>query len=351
MNVMFLRTTKHKSGKSYLSICKSYRDPKSKKTLQKTILSLGYLEDLQSKHDDPINHFKELAKKMTEDEKNNRYLDIKLDLNEKLSTDTNDIKNIGFTALSKIYHELGINKFLNNRERTINYRYPLNNIMKLLVYSRMLEPASKLSTYENKDMFAENFDFKQEEMYRSLKVFAKYKDDLILDIHENINMIYKRDTTNVFYDVTNYYFHTDKQGELIRDGYSKDRKGKPIVQMGLLLDNKGIPMTYKLFKGNTTDFKTLLPILSEVKKTFNLNKVIVVADKGLNSGTNKAYNIIEGDGYIFSRSLRGTKASKEVKDYALNEEGYVWLNNDYKIKSRVYPTDIWIINDDDKREK
>ncbi len=349
---MYLKkSTNYKTGRTYLSAVYGYRDPQTKKVKSKTIKSFGYVDELIKIYDDPIKHFSLVVEKMNQEEKQSEKFDITCYSKEKLSTDTNDIKNIGFTVLSKIYHELGINKFLINRERTINYKYPINNIMKLLVYSRILNPSSKLSTYENRDMFAENFDFKLEEMYRSLKIFAKYKDNLILDIHENINMIYKRDTTNVFYDVTNYYFHTDKQGELIRDGYSKDRKGKPIVQMGLLLDNKGIPMTYKLFKGNTTDFETLLPILSEVKKNFNLNKVIVVADKGLNSGSNKAYNIINGDGYIFSRSLRGTKASKEVKDYALNENGYVWINNDYKIKSRVYPTDIWIRDDKNKRKK
>ncbi len=119
--------------------------------------------------------------------------------------------------------------------------------------------------------------------------------------------------------------------------------------MGLLLDKSALPITYKLFRGNTNDSSTLLPALSALKRDYKLKRAIVVADKGINTGNNKAYNIIKGDGYIFSRSLRGTKADKEVKAYALDEKGYIWLNDDYKIKSRIYPTNIWVTDKDGKK--
>ena len=147
---------------------------------------------------------------------------------------TDDLKNIGFAVLSKIYHELGINKFLINRERGLKAKYPLNNIMKLLVYDRILYPSSKLSTYENRGSYVENFDFPLESIYRSLTIFAKHKNNLLRDIHENICMNYGRDTSNVFYDVTNYYFHTEEETSLIAKGMSKDRKGKPIVKWAYL---------------------------------------------------------------------------------------------------------------------
>lgn len=339
---MYLKKTPHSKNRIHLSIVKGFRDPITKKTKQKTIKSLGYLDKLKKEYEDPIAHFTELARQMTEDEKKERYIDIKIDKTERMSTSTDDVKNIGFTAISKIYHELGIKNFLTNRERGINFKYPLNNVMKLLVYERILNPCSKLKAYENRHKYLEKFDFGVEKIYRSLKYFSKYKDNLLLDLHENVTMNYGRDTSNVFYDVTNYYFDINSEDELRKKGVSKDKKGKAIVQMGLLLDKAGIPMTYELFSGNTNDFSTLLPVLDKVKKNYKLDKVIVVADKGLNSGTNKAYNIIKGDGYIFSRSVRGTKADKEVKNYVLNEEGYRWINDEYKIKSRVYPTNITV---------
>ncbi len=348
---MYLRQNKRPNGRIHLAICKSYRDPITKKNKQKVMKTIGYLDELYKKYPDPIKHFEKVAEDMTNKERLESETTITINYNSLLSENTNKLKNIGFAALSQIYHELGIDKFLINRERGIKAKFPLNNIMKLLVYERILNPSSKLSAYENRDLYIENFDFPLESVYRSLDIFSKQKEKLLLDIHENVNMKYGRDVSNVFYDVTNYYYHTEEETDLIARGYSKDRKGKPIIQMGLLLDKAGLPITYELFRGNTTDYETLLPVLSKLKQSFNLKRAIVVADKGLNSGENKAYNIIKGDGYIFSRSLRGTKADKEVKTYALNEEGYIWINEDYKIKSRIYPTDIWVTNKDGKRVK
>lgn len=348
---MFLKKDLRPNGRLYLSIVKSYRDPQSKVNKQKAVSSVGFLDELQNLYDDPIAHFTEVAKQMTEEEKKIQTIELTINHQEFMSTDTNDLKNIGFSALSKIYHELGIHKFWINRERGLKAKYPLNNIMKLLVYDRILHPGSKLSTYENRTSYVENFDFPLESLYRSLTIFAKHKDNLLRDIHENICMNYGRDTSNVFYDVTNYYFHTEEETSLIAKGFSKDRKGKPIVQMGLLMDKNGLPITYELFRGNTTDYETLLPVLSKLKQNYNLKRAIVVADKGLNSGSNKAYNIIKGDGYIFSKSIRGTKADKEFKTYVLEEEGYRYFEEHYKIKSRIYPTLITVKDKNDKPVK
>lgn len=348
---MFLKKDLRPNGRLYLSIVRSYRDPVTKKNKQRAVLSVGFLDEIEHLYDDPIAHFTQVAKQMTEQENEGNTISFSFDYSAKMEVGTNDLKNIGFSVLSKIYHELGIHTFLINRERGLKAKYPLNNIMKLLVYDRILHPASKLSSYENRNAYIENFDFPLESVYRSLDVFAKHKDTLLLELHENVCMNYGRDTSNVFYDVTNYYFHTEEETDLIAKGYSKERKGKPIVQMGLLLDQSGLPMTYELFRGNTTDYETLLPVLDKIKKNFNLKRAIVVADKGLNSGENKAYNIIKGDGYIFSRSLRGTKANKEEKDYALDPSGYIHLSEDYRIKSRIYPTDITVQNIHGKKVK
>lgn len=348
---MYLRKNKRPDGRIHLAICKSYRDPVTKKNKQKVVQKLGYLDELIKIHENPISHFEKLAQKMNDEERENTKTTLIVNHSKRMTQTTDKVKNIGFSVLSKIYHELKIHKFLINRERGLKAKYPLNNIMKLLVFDRILHPSSKLSSYENRNSYVENFDFPLENLYRSLDIFARHKDNLLREIHENICMNYGRDTSNVFYDVTNYYFHTEEESDLIAKGYSKDRKGKPIVQMGLLMDQNGLPITYELFRGNTTDFETLLPVLSKLKEDYNLKRAIVVADKGLNSGENKAYHIIKGDGYIFSRSLRGTKADKEVKNYALDETGYRRLNEEYKIKSRIYPTEIWVENELGKRVK
>lgn len=339
---MFLKKDKRANGRIFLAIVKGYRDPVTKKTRHKQIMRVGYYDELLEKYDDPIAHFTQVAQKMTEEEISTKAIELTFDMTETLDVGTSDFKNIGFSALSKVYHQLGIHQFMINRERGLRGSIPLNNILKLLVYERILDPGSKLSAYENKDKYFENFDFPSKSVYRALPILAKHKDKLLLELHENVTMVYGRDTSNVYYDVTNYYFHIDQPTELIRKGMGKDKKGKPIVQMGLLLDKAGLPITYKLFSGNTTDFETLLPVLSELKDHYHLKRVIVVADKGLNSGTNKAYNIIKGDGYIFSRSIRGTKASQQIKEYVLDDQDYEWMGEDFKIKSRIYPTNITV---------
>lgn len=348
---MFLKKSKRTNGRIFLSIVKGYRDPITKNSKHKQIMRIGYFDKLLEEYDDPIAHFTQIAKQMTEEENRNKEIELILDMTEKLDPTSNDMKNIGFSVLSKVYHNLGIHKFMINRERGLKANIPLNNILKLLIYERILNPCSKMAAHENKENYFENFDFPLKSIYRALPILAKHKDKLLLELHENITMIYGRDTSNVYYDVTNYYFHMDQQTDLIRKGMGKDKKGKPIIQMGLLLDKTGLPITYKLFSGNTTDFETLLPILSELKINYNLNRVIVVADKGLNSSTNKAYNIIKGDGYIFSRSIRGTKASKEIKDYVLDDKSYEWIGDDFKIKSRIYPTVITVKNSQGKDVK
>ncbi len=348
---MFLKQDKRPNGRIYLSIVKSFRDPVTKKNKQKAVKSIGFYDELIHQYEDPIAHFKEVAKEMTENEDVVRRVELSLDLEETLAVGTNDVKNIGFSALSKVYHELGIHTFMINRERGMKAALPLNNILKLLVYERILNPCSKWVAHGNREHYLENFDFPLESVYRALPVFARHKDRLLQDLHEQVSLKYGRDTSNVFYDVTNYYFHKEEESDMVRKGMAKDRKGKPIIQMGLLLDKAGLPITYKLFPGNTTDYETLLPILSELKANYRLDRVVVVADKGLNSGTNKAYNILKGDGYIFSRSIRGTKASKEIKEYVLDEKGYRWLGDDFKIKSRIYPTEITVRDENDKPVK
>jgi transposase len=150
-----------------------------------------------------------------------------------------------------------------------------------------------------------------------------------------VTELYGRETDTVYYDVTNYYFEIDIADDLRKEGYSKENRRSPIVQMGLLLDGAGLPISYKLFPGNTHDSQTLMPVLKEVKTAYNAGRVVVVADKGLNSGDNIAFNTILGDGYIYSKSVMG--ASTEFKAWVLDGAGYRENADKFKMKSRIVP--------------
>jgi thiol-disulfide isomerase/thioredoxin len=251
-------------------------------------------------------------------------------------------KNKRYAALSKLYHELGLNIFFYNNSRSFKSEFNTNSIMKLLVFSRVLAPASKKKTYEEKDRYFENTEFSLDDVYRCLTQVVTFKDGLKLLMHRQMKNKFGRSTDLVYYDVTNYYFETDRQDEMKRKGVSKEHRPDPIVQMGLLMDTKGIPVSYDLFPGNTNDCETLMPILDKVKKDYEIDRTIVVADKGVNTADNIAFILARGDGYVYSQTVRG--ANKELKDYVLDESGYRQIGDDYKIKSRLYPREIAVSN-------
>lgn len=350
---MFLKKSfNSKTGRTYLAIVHGYRDSKTGKPRTKTIQSIGFLDELLQKYPDPIAHFTAIAKAMDDERlQDNASYEFSISKNDSLEVGTSNRKNFGYVALSKIYHDLGIHTFLINRQRHTKDEFDANTIMKLLVYSRLLMPASKKKTFENRDWYFEKGDYSLDDVYRCLTFLNKHKENLQYWINNKIKDLYGRDTSLIYYDVTNYYFETDKSDDFKKKGVCKEHRPNPIVQMGLFMDNKGIPITYELFPGNTNDCLTYRPNFARIKKKYNLGRVITVADKGMTTGDNIWYtiNTPTKDGYVFSMSVRG--ADKELKKYVLDEKGYQWLGEEYKRKSRLYPRTIQVTATDGKKLK
>ena len=349
---MFLKKTPNKSGRINLAIVDGYYDKATKKTKHKVVESLGYLDELEKQYDDPIDYFTKRAKKLTE-EKKARQAPINFTFynSDRLCVGDNLRKNFGYAALSKIYHELELDKFLNNRQRHTKESYDANTILKMLVYSRILAPASKKSSFDHREMFFEKTNYSLDDVYRCLSFLNKHKETIQVWMNDKIKENYDRDTSLIYYDVTNYYFETDEQNDFLRKGVSKEHRPNPIVQMGLFMDNNAIPITYELFAGNTNDCLTYRPNFGRIKKQFNLGRVISVADKGMTTGDNIWYtiNTPAHDGYVFSMSIRG--AEKSMKEYVLDDDGYVWLGKEYKRKSRKYPRTIQVTSTSGKKIK
>lgn len=336
---MYLKKSKYKNGRTFLSINESYRDPVSKTNKNRSVMKIGYLDDLAGKYDDPVAHFKALAAMMTEENESQNIMTLKIDTATHMDKDVDNVKNLGYIILSKIYHELEIDKYLLSRQRSAKFRYNTNSIMQLLVFARIIYPGSKLYAFNCKEAFFERFDFKLEEVYRSLSFFSEHKEALQLWMHERVLKKYSRDTSLVYYDLTNYYFETDQQDGFRMKGVCKEHRPDPIVQMGLFMDRNGIPVSYKLFAGNEADCMTLRPMISETARNYSLGRIIVVADKGVISSDNIWYTLSARNGYVFSYSVR--KSDKAFKDYVLDQDGYRW-NKDktFKIKSRLEPRTI-----------
>jgi hypothetical protein len=339
---MFLRkSTNTKTGRVYLSIVHSYWNSELKKTRSTVVRSVGYLDDLEKEYEDPIAYFTAMAKDMELNRRaDNAAYSFTIDKHEVLGLNTNNMKNFGYLVLSKIYHELEIHVFLKNRHRHSNEIFDANVITQMLIYSRLLAPASKKKSFDNRNWFFEKGNYTLDDVYRCLTFLNKHKDGLQLWLNDRIKKNYGRDSSLVYYDVTNYYFETDKIDDCRKKGVSKEHRPNPIVQMGLFMDNNSIPITYDLFPGNTNDCLTYRPNLFRIKKDYGLGKVIVVADKGMTTGDNIWFTLSAGNGYVFSMSVRG--ADKELKDYVLDEKGYKWLGAEYKRKSRLYPRTIQV---------
>ena len=349
---MYLKKSKNnKTGRTYLYIADGYHDRKKGYTKTITVQSLGYLDVLEQQYDDPITHFTEVVKKMNEEKKQqNLSVPMQISLNQKLELNTNNFYNFGYAALSKLYHELEIDKFFISKFKSRDMsEFKINNIMKLLTFSRCLFPDSKKSTYENKDIFFENTNFSLKEVYNALTYIEPFKEALQTYIYDHIQEQYNPKNECVFYDVTNYYFEIDDNDDFRKKGVSKEHRPNPIVQMGLFMDSLGLPMCYSLFPGNTNDCLTLKPMVQKLQKNYNIGKVIVVADKGLNTGKNIIYQKAIGNGYVMSLSVRG--ANKELKDFILNETGYNYNpEKTYKKKSRLYPREIEYVKTVDGEE-
>jgi transposase len=339
---MHLRVGKS-NGKEYLSIVRGYRDKAASKNRSRVVKSLGYLEKLKKEYADPISHFTEVACEMTRREKEeNPPLMIAINTKQVLTGETRR-KNFGYAALSKIYHELELDVFFRNNSRKLKAKYNVSSIMKLLIYSRILCPSSKKKSYENKDMYFDKTDFSLDDVYRSLTFVNGLNSRIQQHIHRKVTEQYNRKCELVYYDVTNYYFEIDKPDELRKYGVSKEHRPDPIVQLGLFMDTNAIPISYGLFPGNTNDCETLRPILTDLRRDFNIGqRIIVVADKGLNTQNNIQICILNNCGYIYSQKIKGT--AQVFQDYVFSEQGYRHLSKEFKIKSRIVLRDLEVVN-------
>jgi len=331
------KETKKKTGRIYLTIKKAYRD-ENKKPRNKHIESIGYVDVLEKEYADPIAHFEEVVKKMNEEQTQSRSVMIKLNTEARLDENTPGSQNYGHVIFSKIYHELEIDRFLDNKRRHANYKFNLEKIARLLIFSRILYPGSILHTQkELQNKYFDNFQCSIDDMYSSLDEFDRHCVELQQHLHENVVKQYGRVTDLIYYDVTNYYFEIDMEDDWRKRGACKEKKHDPIVQMGLAVDSQAIPISYQIYPGNTHDSETYIPQMAALRKKFNAKRIVVVADKGLNCGDNIAFNLALGDGYIFSQSVRG--GSKEVKEWVLKESGYE-TTGDFRKKSRTTPVNI-----------
>jgi transposase len=317
-------------------VYESYRD--GGRTRSRTVRPLGYLDELEAEHDDPVAWGKAVAAEMTEAKRAaEQAVAIEIHPMQKIDKRTDNVKNVGCAAALAAYAALGIERPLRNHMRGSGAEYDLNAVLRLLVCERIVEPGSKLAAWNNRGRYFFRADFSDDDVYRALDELASAKGAVISAMNRSIAAAGMRDMSAVYYDVTNYYFEVDDEDELRRKGPSKEHRRSPIVQMGLLQDARGVPIAYRKFPGNTADCLTMIPVLADMKRDHGLERVVAVADKGLNCSDNIAAARASGDGFVFSQSVRGTKSDRALKAWVLDEGGYRAKTEDgckFKSKSK-----------------
>ena len=342
-DIMYIRKTKVPKKDDYLIyLVEGYRD-RDNKVKQRILKSYGYLSELTQKDPKILETLKAEASSRTLKQSQESEEIVFLNLKEERDGTQNPL-NYGYVFLESLYNKLNIPDFIEKYSLDKSFKYNLNDILKLLVFSRALNPESKKKTYERKsNYFFELKDFSLDDIYRSLDHLTLLKDDLMVHLNKEITNQGLRDVSLVFYDVTNYYFESVNFDGFKERGVSKENKDTAIIQMGLFIDNRGIPITYELFPGNTNDLSTMRPILEKVKKDFNLGKITIVADKGNNSKANLALIDGYGDDYIISQRIRNR--GNIYSSIVLDDEGYTY-NKDHTFKYKLVSFDKEVTDTD-----
>lgn len=316
-----------------------------KKTTTKNIKRLGKHSELLLITDNPLEYAKNEVKKMNEEYRSGRSeFIVTMDFNERIpSTDSpcsnSTSLNIGYLYLKDIYAKLNLSDFFKSVSSDRKITYDCNKICQFLTYARILDPASKYGTYDKLDTYYEKPQVEYQHMIRFLDILDRNSDKYLKHLFDNSENIIKRDTSVMYYDCTNYFFETEKPDEEIVDevtgeiilglrqfGISKENKTSPIVEMGLIMDSRGIPISMCIHPGNTNEQLTAVPLEKEVIKMTGNKKFIYCADAGLGSYNIRKFNDMGGRAYIVTQSVK--KLGQEIKDIVFNDSNYRLLSND-----------------------
>lgn len=352
---MFVKQQKRKDGRVYLSVVEGYRD-EAGKTKTRHVRSLGYLDELERLHDDPLAHFRaEVAAENEAARAESAPVIVKLAPGKKIDKRREGRVDMGAAVPSAYFHrDLGIRDFFENRRAGRGFAYDPCRILELLVWNRISNPGSKLAAWRSRDRFPRKCAFSLDDAYRGLDYLAANADKLVKHMNARLEAARgPRDRARLYYDVTNYYFEIDGEDEegLRKKGVSKEHRPEAIVQMGLLIDAEGIPLDYELFPGNANDMSTMLPMMRKAGlRGPGGERVVVVADKGLNTSANIAACTLDGNGFVLSQSVR--KATKGLKAWILDEEGYAESESGrFRSKSRIADKSVYVKGPDGRRRR
>lgn len=340
---MNLHISKSKNAESFY-IAKSY--VKANGSTSSTIVrKLGTLNQLIIEHgptrDDVIAWAKNEVKLETEKykkEQEAKTVLIPFHADRQLEYDKQLFFRGGYLFLQHVYYALQINKICRKLRNKYKFEYDINAILSDLIYARVLEPASKRSSFKTASEFLERPTYELHDVYRALDVLGRECDLIQAEVYKNSHFLGKRNDKVLFYDCTNYFFEIEQEDGDKKYGKSKEHRPNPIIQMGLFMDGDGIPLAFSLFPGNTNEQKSLKPLEQTVLNEFGCQKFIYCSDAGLASEDIRAFNHMGERAYIVTQSIK--KLPAEDKTWALDKSGFKRVSDDK-------PVDITNLDEDD----
>ena len=316
-----------------------------KKTTTKNIARIGKHSELLKITTDPLAYAKEQVAHYNKNMQNNKVtMEVKIDFSEKIMA-SNDLVsssnqlNIGYFFLQKIYHDLAIGDFLKKVTANSKITFDPDMVNRFMTYARILEPDSKLGTYDHLGRYYEQPDFEYVHMLRTMDILEQNYDDYLSHLFQHSNEIVPRDTSVCYFDCTNYYFEVETYdddyvdevtGEVIKGlrkyGPSKEHRTTPIVEMGLFIDSRGIPLSMCINSGSDNEQTCAIPLERKLAKMLHGKKFIYCADAGLGSINIRKFNSMGGRAFIVTQSVK--KLSDTLKKAVFNDYEYLLLSTD-----------------------
>ena len=341
---MRVTTSKSKNSESFY-ITQSYTNSQGKST-SKTIRKLGTLAELSKRlHTDRdgvlawANEQARLETARYKSEKEDALVMVPFHSNKLMDYHKQKLFTGGYLFLQSIYYGLKMDSICRKIKSRYKFEYDLNAILSDLIYTRVLVPSSKSSSFRTAKQFLEPPTYRLHDVYRALSVLAREMDFIQAEVYKNSFFLGSRNDRILYYDCTNYYFEIEQEDGDKKYGKSKEHRPNPIIQMGLFTDGDGLPLAFSLFPGNQNEQKSLKPLETKILQQFGCEKFIYCSDAGLASEDNRAFNHMGQRSFIVTQSIK--KLPAEDRTWALDRNGFKRLSDDASM-------DITKLSEDDK---
>lgn len=339
---MRVTTSKSKNSESFY-ISKGFVNDKGVST-SVIVRKLGTLNDLLKEHgpsrDDVMAWAREEARLETlkyKQERESKAVQITFHADRQLDYDRQNFFRGGYLFLQSVYYSLQLHKTCRKLKAKYKFEYDINAILSDLIYSRVLEPASKRSSFKTASEFLEKPSYRLHDVYRALDVLGNECDLIQSEVYKNSHLFGKRNDKVLYYDCSNYYFEIEQEDGNKKYGKSKEHRPNPIIQMGLFMDGDGIPLAFSLFPGNANEQTSLKPLEKKVLGEFGCQKFIYCSDAGLASESIRSFNHLGERSFIVTQSIK--KLPAEEKAWALDRNGFRRVSDDRPVDITKIPED------------